>query len=194
MNFSKRQLEIIEAATVLIGRKGIQNLTTKNLAKEMNFSEPALYRHFEGKTQILESVLGHYKNVLKEGLLNVMSSNETGLEKINGIIDFQFNHFTKYPAVIMVIFAETSFQYDMALSQIVSEILEQKKTMVTEIIEFGQKEGDIRKDIVAEQLATTVMGSMRFTILRWRLSNFKFDLINEGKELFKTLKLLIKQN
>ncbi|MCB0409114.1 MAG: helix-turn-helix transcriptional regulator, partial [Flavobacteriales bacterium] len=47
MNYSDRQIEIIVAATKLISEKGIQNLTTKNLAAEMSFSEPALYRHFK---------------------------------------------------------------------------------------------------------------------------------------------------
>ena len=55
MNFTERQIEIIDASKDLIGRKGIQNLTIKNLAKKMSFSEPALYRHFKDKTEILKS-------------------------------------------------------------------------------------------------------------------------------------------
>ena len=194
MELSKRQIEIIQAATVLIGEKGIQNLTTKNLAAEMGFTEPALYRHFKGKTQILESVLIYYKEQLREGLSAVINSDLLGIEKIKGMLDFQFAHFTKYPAVIMVIFAETSFQYDRVLSNAVSNIMLQKRTMVSKIIESGQKEGNIRNDIDALQLTNMIMGSMRFTILNWRLSNFDFDLVKDGKRLWKTIELLIKKN
>ena len=192
MDFTPRQIEIIEAATRLIGEKGIQNLTTKNLAGEVGFSEAALYRHYKGKTEILESVLFYYREKLKEGLTSIIQSEVTGLDKIKAMIEFQFNHFTKFPAMIMIIFAETSFQYDNVLSKAVAMILTQKRKMVGKIIQEGQKEGSIRKDIAYDQLTMVVMGSMRFTVLRWRLSNFDFDLVKEGKTLWNTFNLLIK--
>ena len=95
MDFTKRQIEIIKSATILIGEKGIQNLTTKNLAEKMSFSEPALYRHFKNKTEILKSVLLYYKSELKNELSAIINSEITGKEKIKAIIDFQFNHFNK---------------------------------------------------------------------------------------------------
>ncbi|MBT6982040.1 MAG: TetR/AcrR family transcriptional regulator, partial [Candidatus Marinimicrobia bacterium] len=94
MDLSKRQIEIIEAATQLIGKGGVKSLTTKTLAAEMGFSEPALYRHFADKNEILKSVLIYYKEKLKEGLTNVINSDLSGKEKIKGMIDFQFGHFT----------------------------------------------------------------------------------------------------
>lgn len=193
MEFSKRQIEIIQAATVLIGDKGIQNLTTKKLAAEMNFSEPALYRHFKDKTEILKSVLIFYKGDLGIGLKKIINSNLSGLDKVNKMIEFQFNHFTKFPAVVMVIFSETSFQYDNALSKVVSDIIIQKRIMVAKIIKSGQDEGKIRIDVNAEQLATIVMGSMRLTILEWRLSNFDFSLIKKGEALWKTIECLLRK-
>lgn len=193
MDLSKRQIEIIEAATKLIGKGGVQSLTTKTLAAEMGFSEPALYRHFSDKNDILKSVLIYYKERLKIGLTDIIHSNLTGTEKIQSMIDFQFDHFTKFPAVIMVIFSETSFQHDGQLSKIVSEIMLQKSAMVSGIIELGQKEGNIRSDVAPDQLATIIMGSMRFTILRWRLSNFDFNLVEEGAVLWNTLALLIRK-
>jgi len=194
MEFSKRQIEIIEAATELIGEKGIQNLTTKNLASKIGFSEPALYRHFKSKTEILQSLLTFYKDLLRKGLVNIIHSDLTGLEKVKEMMGFQFAHFTKNPAVIMVIFAETSFQYDNILSKSVSEIMTQKRNMVSKIVQAGQQEGNIRKDIEASQLASMIMGSMRFTVLGWRLSNFNSDLKKEGETLWNTIDLLIKTN
>jgi AcrR family transcriptional regulator len=194
MDLSDRQIEIIQAATKLIGVGGVQSLTTKTLAAEIGFSEPALYRHFSDKNEILKSVLLFYKEQLRSGLQQIIESGISEIEKIKAIIDFQFGHFTKNPAVIMVIFSETSFQHDNVLSQIVSEIMKQKHLSVANIIGKGQEDGSIRSDISKEQLATVFMGSMRFTILRWRLSNFQFDLLPEGTQLWSTIELLIKKH
>lgn len=191
MEYTSRQIEIIEAATKLIGKNGLQNLTTKTLAAEIGFSEPALYRHFKGKTEILTSVLNYYRTELQKRIKAIVSSDISGLEKLSEIVGFQFSHFTQNPAIVMVIFAEASFQHEESLSEIVLSILNQKKTMVESIIKSGQEDGSIRKDIEASTLVSFYMGSMRFTILRWRLNNYDFDLVKEGDKLVKGVKQIM---
>ncbi len=194
MDFTPRQIEIIQAATKLIGEKGIQNMTTKHLAEEIGFSEPALYRHFKGKTEILVSVLEYFREQMRNSLAPLLQQQKTGMDKIKQIVEFQFELFTKNPAIIMVIFAETSFQYDKLLSSTVNRLLIQKKQMVSRIIEEGMKDGSIRADVDAEQLMSIILGSMRFTVLQWRMSKFGFDLNKAGLNLCNALNLLLKSN
>lgn len=52
-----RQQEIIEAACKILTASGVGGLTIKNLAKEMQFSESAIYRHFASKEEIIISLL-----------------------------------------------------------------------------------------------------------------------------------------
>jgi AcrR family transcriptional regulator len=193
MEFTPRQVEIIEAATKLIGEKGIQNVTTKHLAEEIGFSEPALYRHFSGKTDILVSVLEYFREKMRAGLDPLLAKQESGLEKVHQLIKYQFNMFTSNPAVIMVIFAETSFQYDKKLSKTVSKLLQQKKQLVINILNEGVRDGSVRNDTDVEQLTSIILGSMRFNVLQWRLSNFDFDMNLKGAELWKTLNLLLRK-
>ena len=193
MDFTTRQVEIIEAATKLIGEKGIQNVTTKHLAEEIGFSEPALYRHFKGKTDILVSVLEYFREKMRTGLDPILTKQDSGLEKIHQLIKYQFNIFTNNPAVIMVIFAETSFQYDKKLSKTVHKLLEQKKQLVMNILNEGIADGSVRNDTDVEQLTSIILGSMRFNVLQWRLSNFDFDMNKKGAKLWKTLNLLLRK-
>ncbi len=192
MEFSSRQIDIILAATRLIGSNGVQSLTTKNLAKEMNFSEPALYRHFKNKDEILKSVLIYYKANMKEALAPLLLRENSGLEKLISLFNFQFSHFHNNPTIVLVIFSETSFQHNKELSKAVLEIMSQKKALIQSFIEIGQKDGSIRSDVSPLQLATIIMGSMRLTILQWRLTSFSENLIKLGKSLWKTIDVLIK--
>ena len=194
MDFTPRQEEIIEAATKLIGEKGIQNVTTRHLAEEIGFSEPALYRHFEGKTDILVSVLEYFREKTRSGLDPLLTKEKSGLEKIHTLIKYQFKMFVNNPAIIMVIFAETSFQYDKKLSATVSKLLNQKKQLVMKMLVEGIEDGSVRNDTDREQLTSIILGSMRFNVIQWRLSNFDFDMNKKGEELWKTLKLLIKNS
>jgi AcrR family transcriptional regulator len=193
MNFTERQIEIIDASKDLIGRKGIQNLTIKNLAEKMSFSEPALYRHFKDKTEILKSLLLFHREIIKSGIFKILNSDQSSLEKFQKILEFKFDHIKKNPAIVMVIFSETSFQYSSVLSSIVSKIMKQRSKKIIELLKEGQKNHEIRNDINPEQLATIIMGGIRKTILNWKLEGFKSDLNVEGKKLWITIEKLIKK-
>ena len=192
MNLTARQIEIINASKDLIGEKGLQTLTIKNLANKMSFSEPALYRHFKDKTEIIKALLLFHKEIIQSGVLNILNSEKNALAKFEEILKFKFAHIEKTPALVMVIFSETSFQYSSILSKVVRKILEQRTKKIITLIKIGQEEGSIRKDVEATQLATIVLGGIRTTILSWKLSGFKTDLKSDGKKLWKTLKVLFK--
>ena len=193
MIFTTRQIEIINASKELIGEKGIQNLTIKNLAKKMSFSEPALYRHFKDKTQILKAVLLFNREKVVSKIKNILRSDISTLKKFEKILEYKFTHIEKNPALIMVIFSETSFQYCSVLSKVVSKIMQQRSLSIILLIKEGQSKKEIRSDISSEQLATIMMGGIRKTILDWKLSGFKADLRLEGKKLWKTLKIIFKK-
>jgi len=193
MNFSKKQIEIIDASKDLIGNKGLQNLTIKNLANKMCCSEPALYRHFKDKTEILKSLLVFHKDLIQGKVFSIIKSDTLALEKLKKISEFQFQHILKNPAIIMVIFSETSFQYNSILANLVAKIMKQRNKKLIGIIEQGKVEGGIRNDISSERIAIIIMGSMRLTVLQWKLGGFESDLTKDGQELWITIEKLIKK-
>ena len=71
---SDRQLEIIEAAGKILTAAGISGLTIKNLAKEMKFSESAIYRHFTSKEEIIIALLEYLAQSMDERYTNAISS------------------------------------------------------------------------------------------------------------------------
>lgn len=194
MKYTKRQVEIINAATELINKGGIQHFTTKALAERIGFTEPAIYRHFKNKTEIISSILVYFGLGLKIKLVEITECGSIGIDKLKGIIEFQFEEFAKNPAIVMVIFAETSFQYDDQLSLAFQNIMNNKKIRIEHLIKQGQEDRSIRVDIEAAQLASIFMGTMRFNILQWRLNGYKTDLQMEGKAFWNTIRKLFQPN
>ena len=74
--FSERQIEIIEAATKRIDEHGIQDLTIKTLAADLNLSEAALYRHFKSKNEILLGLLTYFIEEMKDRLDVILSNKD----------------------------------------------------------------------------------------------------------------------
>src|SRR5690554_2586125 len=164
--FTGRQIEIMEAATNRISKFGIQNLTIKTLAEDIGLSEPALYRHFKSKNEILLSLLEYFKTEMKNRIQSVsFKSNETEGDKLRAIFNSQLQTFTDKPAIVSVIFAESIFHFDDSLSYKVSEIMEMMQEFVKANIDAGQKNGTYNKLIGSSTLTTIIIGAMRMTVL-----------------------------
>jgi len=188
--FTNRQQEIIEAAIGIIAEKGIQFLTIKNLAKSINLTEGALYRHFSNKLEILNGILTLFKNRIEKNF-HLSNSEEPPLDRLLNIISGQIDLFTEKPIITAVIFSEEIFQNDKFLADNVLSIMKNNLKVTANLIRAGQDSGQIREDIPTGQIANLVMGSVRLLVTRWRLSGYAFDLKKEGNNMINSLRTLL---
>jgi AcrR family transcriptional regulator len=192
--FTSRQIEIMEAATNRISKFGIQHLTIKTLAEDIGLSEPALYRHFKSKNEILLSLLEYFKTEMKNRIQSIPSPpNETEGDRLRAIFNSQLQTFTNKPAIVSVIFAESIFHFDESLSNKISEIIELMQSVVLSNIEKGQKKGEYSKSIGSSTLTTIIIGGMRMTVLKWKLSGHKSNLIKDGKTVLNGILKMIEK-
>lgn len=190
--YSDRQVQIINAAIKLMGEGGIQLLTTKNLAREVGLSEPALYRHFSNKVDILEQVLSYLRHKIIQRLRNITSSELSPSDKLRELVSRQFAAFTNRPEIVVVLLSEGLYQNNKKLSDLVYSIMQESASFYLQMIKDGQDSGEFRKDVPAERISIMLMGSMRFCVIQWHLSDFSYDLIPKGEELLATFFTLLK--
>lgn len=192
--FSDRQIEIMEAATHRISAYGIQNLTIKTLAEDIGLSEPALYRHFKSKNEILWSLLEYFKSEMENRIQSIpFNPSETEGNKLRAIFNSQLQTFLNKPAIVSVIFAESIFHFDEKLSHKVSEIMDMMQKLVKKNIDAGQKNGTYNTFIPSSTLTTIIIGGMRMTVLKWKLSNHKTNLLKEGKSVLEGILKMIEK-
>jgi len=191
-NFSDRQGEIIGAALGLIGDGGIQSLTIKNISHAVGVSEPALYRHFTNKHEIIQSIIEHYDDENKKALKSIVDSEMLPVAQLESFYRRLFTQFSGNPALSITLLFNEMFQNDQKLLHRISEIMNRTQACIIHIIEKGQGKNLIRRDISARSLSTVLIGAVRLTITRWRLANFGFDLEKEGSSLWGELERLLK--
>lgn len=182
--FSERQIEIIEAATKRIDEHGIQDLTIKTLAADLNLSEAALYRHFKSKNEILLGLLTYFIEEMKGRLDAILSNKDRSpSELLKDLFDSQLKTFVQKPSVVSVIFSESIFQFNKELSSTVSSMMELMQNHIESIVKKGQADGSFSKIVGVSTTTTIIMGGMRITVLKWKLSGHKSDLIKDGNKV-----------
>ena len=189
---SERQEQIVEESIKIIDRKGIQGLTIKNLSKAIGISEPGIYRHFESKTEILLSILNNFKE-MAEMLSGLMKDFDgAAIDKIEFMFSRMLDLFSTTPSMVSVIFSEEIFKNEELLKLKITEVLNIHAQNIEYIIEKGQEENNVRKDIEIKTLALMIMGSLRLLVKRWDLNKHNFDLNEEGRKLIKGLDKILK--
>ncbi len=189
--FTERQKEIIETAIKLIDDGGIQNVTMKQIANRLGITEPAIYRHFASKADILLSMLKQFEFRSKGHLSRARSADVSNLKKVETIFLEHAGQFMERPHMTAVVFSEEAFQDDERLADIIFSVMNAAHDGMTEIIDAAQQMGEIRSDIPATHLALTILGSLRLLVKRWRLSKYEFDLHQESQAVWQSLKTLM---
>ena len=190
MILSKRQEQILQVSIKIIATQGIQNFTTKNLAKEIGISEPALYRHYRNKLAIMKGIIRYFRITMKPAFQQVEIA-EKSLEKLESFFLNHLQIFNQNPHIAKVIFSEANFQNEEELINMMNSIMNQSQQKIREMIGQGQKSGEISKAVNSLNLSRIIIGTLRFLIIQWTMSGLVFDLEAEGNALWQDLKNLI---
>ncbi|MDX9748948.1 MAG: TetR/AcrR family transcriptional regulator [Paludibacter sp.] len=191
MELKTRQLEIIEAAGRLLTQKGINGLTIKNLAKEMKFSESAIYRHFESKEEIIVALLRYLADTIETRLRSMKRTGSPDTD-LKTLFDEQFLFFSQHHHFVVAVFSDGLMEESRQINEAIQALIGVMAGHLTTIIKDGQSKGVIRNDLATDQLVQIILGTYKLHMFKWRLSAFTFDLKAEGSKLVEALLLLIK--
>lgn len=188
-----RQLEIIESAGKILTLSGVSGLTIKNLAKEMKFSESAIYRHFSSKEEIVITLLEYLADKLDERYTRELTSDLNTKEKFETLFRNLFIFFNNNPHFVVAVFSDGIMDENERINAAILKIMAVKMKHLMPIIKGGQQMKVFTDAIPAEDLLHIVMGSIRLQMYKWRAANFQFDNIVSGDKLIQSLLTIIKQ-
>jgi AcrR family transcriptional regulator len=191
MEITPRQFEIIEAAGKILTSSGVGGLTIKNLAKEMQFSESAIYRHFKSKEDIIVAMLNYLANSIEERFSNRDGSMDPE-QKLKALFDEQFRFFNNNPHFVVAVFSDGLFEESQLINETLLKVMNVKMKHLMPIIMEGQQKGVFTNAITTEELMHIIMGTFKLQMFKWRLANFEFDINRIGGNMVQSMLTLIK--
>jgi len=190
-NFTERQNQIIQASLDIIADSGIHGLTIKNISRRVGISEPAIYRHFESKTDILMGIIAKIKENTSVELSNFADKQQDAFNLIRTVLTAHAQRFTKNPSLAAVIFSEEIFEDNIRLSASIRTLMEESQVKFVNIIKKGQNRNEIINTIDAEQLVLMIIGAFRLLVTKWHMSKNSFDLELQTEKLLKALEKVV---
>lgn len=192
-NFSDHQMKIILAAVNILSHQGPHNLTIHRLAKKLDVTDGALYKHFTNKETILTSVKEYVKERYQDMIELAKNSKAAGLDVIKEVFMERIERIAANPDHVSIMNAPDYFKDNEIHFADLAVLLGEFHDIIINIIKDGQNKGKMRKDLNPDNLYLIIFGAFNSFISSWQADGFKFDLVAEGKKYWATIESMCKK-
>jgi AcrR family transcriptional regulator len=171
-----RREGIIISTIETLNEVGLQNLSTKLIAKREGVSEGTLFRHFKSKTEIMIAVIDHFSQFDNAIIETSINRELSPIATIRNFVSSYAEYYENYPAITAVVQAYDSLMCDSELSDKVRCIITKRSNFILKTIKEGQENGTIKAEIKSELIEDLITGGIREICLKWRMAKFSFSI------------------
>ncbi|WP_293447803.1 TetR/AcrR family transcriptional regulator [Persephonella sp.] len=182
----ERKEEVFYVISQIIAEKGLSEVSTVEVARRLGVSQPAIYKYFKNKDDMITYYLQHLKNNLNE-IIKKAEKGKTTEEKLRIIFTEHFRLLERTKILPRVVFSDIIYVGNPEKKFKLKEAVFLYKDGIKNIISEGIKNGEI-KDIDPEFGVRVVIGSILSSTLFWMLDDMKFRIIEEVDFIIENIK------
>ena len=170
----QRRLEILRALAEMLEQPKGDKITTAALARKLEFSEAALYRHFASKAQMFEGLIEFIESTVF-GLINQIAERQAdGLTQARDIVGMLLQFASQNPGMTRVLIGEALVNEDERLQLRMNQFYDRVELALKQALRVAASEGQAHEaDVTARagMLTSFVFGRWH----RYAKSGFKLN-------------------
>ncbi|HYT16172.1 MAG TPA: nucleoid occlusion factor SlmA [Burkholderiales bacterium] len=145
-----RRLQILQVLAQMLEDPKGEKVTTAALAKRLDVSEAALYRHFASKAQMFEGLIEFIEQSLF-GLMNKITAEEdNGLKQIHAILASLLSFAEKNPGMTRVLTGDALVNEDERLQTRINQLHDRLEATLKQCLRVAATQGHEEPDPTAK--------------------------------------------
>ncbi|BBO92376.1 TetR/AcrR family transcriptional regulator [Desulfosarcina ovata] len=173
---------ILDAAIKVFAEQGFFQSTIAQIAKAAGVADGTIYLYFKNKDDILVQFYQYKTRQIFERFRDVVNRSKTAEEKLRCLIRVHLQEFQKDRNMAIVYQAETH-QYYRRNDENLKEMSKMYRDIISEVVELGQEEGAIRKDLYMGLVKRFINGAVDEVINSWIHAGGQYDLVTMADPL-----------
>lgn len=189
INFIRKKGFVVFTAIDLLHENGINNISTKEIAKRIGISESLIFKIYPKKNDLILAVLDQFSLYDKDMFLTAQNKYEDVVEAILFYFDNYLLYYENYPAI-------TGVYQILDLQSDIPEIEEKTKVIylnrlenLMQLIGKAQDKGRLKQSETPELLADVLYSTFKGMCMKWRKMGFSFSLRESTN---RAIKLILK--
>jgi len=143
-----RKQQILETLAQMLEHQQGQHITTAALAKEVGFSEAALYRHFRGKAQMFEALIEFIEETLFTRINLILSEEGDVDRRMYQITSLILGFAHKNPGITRLIQGGVLVGETQALRERMEQMFNRLQSQFKQVLREGHAKQALRADPV----------------------------------------------
>ncbi|MDJ0915955.1 MAG: TetR/AcrR family transcriptional regulator [Desulfobacterales bacterium] len=174
-NHNDKYHRILEAAIQVFAEQGFFQATVSQIAARAGVADGTIYLYFKNKEDILVHFFSYKTKQVFDRFRQEVNKADTAVDKLRNLIRIHLEEFQRNKEMAVVYQAEIHQKSRLVEAQI-REMAKMYFGIVTEIVEQGQIEGYVRKDLYVGLVKRFILGAVDEVINTWLHSEDQYDL------------------
>lgn len=184
LSSEQRQEEIIRVAMELGAKRGVESVTTQDMADAMGLTQGAIFRHFPTKDDIWLAAIGWVRNRLMSVVATAAARSQDPLEALEKMFFAHVAFVAKHPAIPRMVFSDHLLRRDTRLKQLIQEIITGYENRIAGLLAEARAAGLARADLDEASAATLFLGMIQGLVLQSNIFGGRRTLQEEAKKVF----------
>ncbi|MBF0407581.1 MAG: TetR/AcrR family transcriptional regulator [Candidatus Riflebacteria bacterium] len=184
-----RKMEILLAARNLVFSEGVTRLTMRRVGEAVDISEPAVYRHFQNKEDLLRALINFMFEGWEEKLVALKNESKPASEKLIKLGKIHLSHLIDHQFNPVLLLSEANIADQPTINATLIDKSDRIAAVMTSILKEGIDSGEFSDNLNIRSASLAIFGVLQGSLIRWTLSRSTKGL---SSDLEGALKLIIK--
>lgn len=172
----ERRAVTVETVVELAAEQNPSEITTAAIAKRMNLTQGALFRHFPSKDAIWEAVIAWVAERLLARVDRAIEAAGSPLSALEAVFIAHIEFVAAHPGVPRMIFGELQRAEDTAAKRMARALIGRYGERLVTLIEAGKAQGVLAREVDTAASATLFIGTIQGLVMQSLLAG-NTDLI-----------------
>ncbi|KRT54786.1 TetR/AcrR family transcriptional regulator [endosymbiont of Ridgeia piscesae] len=163
---NKRRAVTVEAVVDLAAEQNPSDITTAAIARYMNVTQGALFRHFPNKEAIWQAVMEWVAERLLARVDAAAKAATTPVTALEAVFMTHIDFVSAHPGVPRMLFGELQRAEDTAAKRMARTLIRKYSERVAVLIEKGKVEGEIDPAVDTVAAGTLFIGTIQGLVMQ----------------------------
>jgi AcrR family transcriptional regulator len=160
MEYSEKQVQIMETAETLFAEKGFNGTSVRDIAEKAHVNLAMISYYFGSKDKLLEALFSYRGEHLKLKLENIIQDKAlTVTEKMNTLIDHYLDKILQQQCFSRIMAREQVLNHTGITAELIFQMKKRNQELISKLIHEGQRKGEFKKNIDIPLMMATLIGT-----------------------------------